>query len=53
MLFKMDVKPNFSVESEKAISVPPTVDFSKPAPVSPPTPAPAPAPPPAPAPAQK
>ena len=32
MLFKMDVKPNFSVENEKAISVPPTVDFSKPAP---------------------
>ena len=32
MLFKMDVKPNFSVENEKAISAPPTVDFSKPAP---------------------
>jgi LemA protein len=32
MLFKMDVKPNFSVENEKGISVPPTVDFSKPAP---------------------
>ena len=32
MLFKMDVKPNFSVENEKSISVPPTVDFSKPAP---------------------
>jgi LemA protein len=43
MLFKMDVKPNFSVENEKAISVPPTVDFSKPAPA----PAPAPAAPPA------
>jgi len=41
MLFKMDVKPNFSVENEKAISAPPTVDFSKPAP--PPAPAPAPA----------
>lgn len=40
MLFKMEVKPNFSVENEKAISAPPTVDFSKPAP----TPAPAPAP---------
>ena len=39
MLFKMNVKPNFSVENEKTISVPPTVDFSKPAP----TPAPAPA----------
>jgi len=32
MLFKMDVKPNFSVENEKAISAPPTVDFTKPAP---------------------
>ncbi len=32
MLFKMDVKPNFAVESEKAISAPPTVDFSKTAP---------------------
>jgi LemA protein len=55
MLFKMDVKPNFSVESEKTISVPPTVDFSKPAPPAP-APAPLPAPPlpaPAPAPAPK
>ena len=55
MLFKMDVKPNFSVESEKAISAPPTVDFSKPAPPAP-APAPLPAPPlpaPAPAPAPK
>jgi len=45
MLFKMDVKPNFSVENEKSISVPPTVDFSKPAPAPAPagTPAPAPA----------
>lgn len=45
MLFKMDVKPNFSVANEKAISVPPTVDFSKPAPAPAPgaTPAPAPA----------
>src|SRR5437762_376179 len=32
MLFKMELKPNFSVENEKGISVPPTVDFSKPAP---------------------
>ena len=47
MLFKMDVKPNFSVDNEKSISVPPTVDFSKPAP------APAPASTPAPAPANK
>jgi LemA protein len=31
MLFKMDAKPNFSVDNEKAISAPPTVDFSKPA----------------------
>src|SRR5438046_7592165 len=32
MVFKMDVKPNFAVENEKGLSVPPTVDFSKPAP---------------------
>ncbi len=32
MLFKMELKPNFSVDNEKTISVPPTVDFSKPAP---------------------
>ena len=30
MLFKMDVKPNFTVENEAAISAPPKVDFSKP-----------------------
>jgi len=29
MLFKMDAKPNFSVDNEKAISAPPTVDFTK------------------------
>jgi LemA protein len=29
MLFKMDVKPNFTVENEKAISTPPAVDFGK------------------------
>lgn len=29
MLFKMDVKPNFTVENEAAISKPPTVDFGK------------------------
>jgi LemA protein len=51
MLFKMNVKPNFSVENEKTISVPPTVDFSRPAPT--PAPAPSPAPAPAPAPVQK
>ena len=37
MLFKMDVKPNFTVDNEKAIAAPPTVDFSK----QPPTPPPA------------
>ncbi len=40
MLFKMDVKPNFTVENEKAIAVPPTVDFSKPASGAAPPPAP-------------
>jgi LemA protein len=50
MIFKMDVKPNFTVDNEKAISVPPTVDFGKgtsapaPAPVPMPAPTPAPAP---------
>ncbi|HVR92844.1 MAG TPA: LemA family protein, partial [Casimicrobiaceae bacterium] len=46
MIFKMDVKPNFTVDNEKTISVPPTVDFGKsPTPsVAPPPPAPAPAP---------
>jgi len=40
MLFKMNVKPNFSVENEAAISAPPKVDFSKPAPApTPPVPA--------------
>jgi LemA protein len=29
MLFKLSVKPNFSVESEAAISAPPKVDFNK------------------------
>jgi LemA protein len=29
MLFKMDVKPNFTVENEAAISAPPKVDFTK------------------------
>ena len=41
MLFKMDVKPNFTVENEAAISAPPKVDFNK-APAPPPAPAPAP-----------
>ncbi len=40
MLFKMEVKPNFTVENEKTIAVPPTVDFSKPAPTAPPPAAP-------------
>ncbi len=39
MLFKMDAKANFTVDNEKAISAPPTVDFSK----QPAAPAPAPA----------
>src|SRR5476651_805352 len=47
MIFKMGVKPNFTVDNEKAISVPPTVDFGK-APATPsvtlPAPTPAPAP---------
>ena len=45
MLFKMNVKPNFTVDNEKAISAPPKVDFSKPPAqptAPPPTPAPAP-----------
>ncbi len=33
MMFGHDVKPSFAVENEQAISKPPTVDFSKPAPV--------------------
>ena len=40
MLFKMDVKPNFAVESEAAISAPPKVDFGK-NPAAPAAPAPA------------
>jgi len=40
MVFKMDVKPNFTVENEAAVSVPPKVDFGKPA-AAPATPAPA------------
>jgi LemA protein len=45
MIFGYTVKPNFSVENEKAISTAPRVDFGKPAPASPATagkPAPAP-----------
>src|SRR5689334_24839901 len=43
MLFKMDVKPNFTVENEAAISTPPKVDFNK-APAATPAPGAAPAP---------
>ena len=45
MVFKMDVKPNFTVENEAAVSAPPKVDFNK-APTAPTVPAPAPVPPP-------
>ncbi len=40
MLFKMETKPNFTVENEAAISAPPKVDFGK-APGAQPAPAPA------------
>jgi len=40
MLFKMDTKPNFTVENEAAISTPPKVDFGK-TPGAQPAPAPA------------
>jgi len=60
MMFKMNAKPNFSVENEKSISAPPTVDFNRPAPASPnaapsapAVPPPAPTPPPAPLPPAK
>jgi LemA protein len=44
MWFSYTVKPQFTVENEKAISVAPKVDFSKqPAPTSAPTAVPAPA----------
>jgi LemA protein len=58
MIFKMDVKPNFTVENEATVSAPPKVDFSKPAatpsapaaatPSAPPAAAPGTTPPPAP-----
>jgi LemA protein len=41
MLFKMDVKPNFAVADEAAVSTPPKVDFGKP-PAAPAVPPPAP-----------
>ena len=49
MMFGHKVKPNFTVENEAAISKPPTVDFSRPAPTNPPPATTAPA---SPAPAQ-
>lgn len=39
MLFKMDVKPNFTVENEAAVAKPPAVDFGK-TPAAPAAPAP-------------
>jgi LemA protein len=51
MIFKMNVKPNFAVADESAVSAPPKVDFGKsPAPGAAPAPAPGTAPAPAPAP---
>jgi LemA protein len=45
MVFNYDPKPNFSVQNEAQISVPPTVDFGRPvAPAAPATPAAPPAP---------
>ena len=41
MVFKMDVKPNFAVADEAAVSAPPKVDFNK-APAAPAVPAPQP-----------
>jgi LemA protein len=41
MLFGYKVKPSFTVENEKAISSPPTVDFAAPKPATPNTAAPA------------
>lgn len=35
MVFKMNVRPNFAVANEAAISTPPKVDFGKPAPAAP------------------
>ena len=50
MIFKMNVKPNFTVADEGAVRAPPTVDCGKGAAPGTPAPAPAPTPPPAPAP---
>jgi LemA protein len=43
MLFKHEIKPNFTVENEAAIAAPPAVDFTAPAPAAAPAAAPAPA----------
>jgi len=42
MIFNMDVKPNFAVADEAAVSTPPKVDFGKPPGAPPSAPAPAP-----------
>jgi LemA protein len=51
MIFKMNVKPNFTVADEGAVSAPPKVDFGKSPGVPAPGAAPAPTPPAVPAPA--
>ena len=43
MIFKMGIKPNFTVSDEAAVSTPPKVDFTKPAPAVPAPALPAPA----------
>jgi LemA protein len=35
MIFSYEVKPNFTVQNEAAISTPPSVSFDKPAPAAP------------------
>jgi LemA protein len=50
MIFKMDVKPNFTVADEAAVSRPPTVEFNQSTTGAPPPSAPAVPPPPSPAP---
>jgi LemA protein len=39
MIFKMNVKPNFTVADEGAVSAPPKVDFGKTTPPAAPAPA--------------
>ncbi|HEV2218983.1 MAG TPA: LemA family protein [Casimicrobiaceae bacterium] len=43
MIFKLGIKPNFTVADEAAVSMPPKVDFTKPAPAVPAPASPAPA----------